>query len=161
MSTDIKLSKAQTSKIFQSDESFGSWWASLGKKALTNVAIPLARNNLPGLVSNLNSSEINKFDRKISGKGAVRAEKGFTLFISNKDMNDIIKIINSLEDSCVLIDVAETVKYEIRKQEGGFLGALLAPLATSLVQPVISSVVKGITRRGVIRVGRKYMNNTF
>ena len=76
-------------------------------------------------------------------------------------MNDIIKIINSLEDSCVLIDVAETVKYEIRKQEGGFLGALLAPLATSLVQPVISSVVKGITRRGVRRVGRKYMNNTF
>ena len=76
-------------------------------------------------------------------------------------MNDIIKIINSLEDSCVLIDVAETVKYEIRKQESGFLGALLAPLATSLVQPVISSVVKGITRRGVRRVGRKYMNKNF
>ena len=66
-------------------------------------------------------------------------------------MSDIIKIIKSLEDSCVLIDrVIETVKHE-RKQEGAFLGALLAPLAASLVQPVISSVVKGTCGRGVRR----------
>ena len=52
-------------------------------------------------------------------------------------MNDIIKIIKSLEDSGVLIDgVTQIVKDEIKKQEGGFLGALLAPLAASLVQPV-------------------------
>ena len=52
-------------------------------------------------------------------------------------MNDIIKIIKSLEDSGVLIDgVTQTVKDEIKKQEGGFLGALLAPSAASLVQPV-------------------------
>ena len=44
---------------------------------------------------------INKFERKISGKGAVRAGKGFTLFLLNEDMNDIIKIIKSLEDSSV------------------------------------------------------------
>ena len=42
MSTDIKLSKAQISKIIQSGGSFGSWLANLGKKALANVAIPLA-----------------------------------------------------------------------------------------------------------------------
>ena len=54
-------------------------------------------------------------------------------------MNYIIKIITSLDDSGALIDgVTKSVKYEIKKQEGGFLGALLAPLATSLVQPVIS-----------------------
>ena len=59
---------------------------------------------------------MNKFERKIRGKGAVRAEKGFTLFIWNEDMNDIIKIIISLEDSGVLIDrVTETVKNEIKK----------------------------------------------
>ena len=41
------------------------------------------------------------------------AGKGFTLFISNEDMDDIIRIINSLEDSRVLIDgVTETVKHE-------------------------------------------------
>ena len=123
--------------------SFGSWLGNLGKKALPNIAIPLARDNMPGLVSNLTSNEIHKFERKISGKGAVRAEKG-SLFILNENITDIIKIIKSLEDPCVLIDgVTETVKHEIKKQEGGFLGALLAPLTTSLVQPVISSVVKG------------------
>ena len=55
--------------------------ANLGKKALTNVAIPLARDNLPGLVSNLTSNAINKIKRKISGKGALRAGKVFTLLI--------------------------------------------------------------------------------
>ena len=43
-------------------------------------------------------------------------------------MNDIIKIIKSLKDSGVLID-GVTEQHEIKKQEGGFLGALLAPLA--------------------------------
>ena len=39
-------------------------------------------------------------------------------------MNDIIKTIRSLEDSGVLTDgVTETVKHEIKKQKGGFLGA--------------------------------------
>ena len=84
------------------------------KKTLTNIAIPLARDNLPGLVSYLTSNVINKFERKISGKGAVRAGKGFTLFISDKDMNDILKLIKSLEDSGILIDGdTETVKHEI------------------------------------------------
>ena len=41
----------------------------------------------------------------------MRAGKGFTLFISNEDINDFIKVIKSLEDSGVLIDrVTETVK---------------------------------------------------
>ena len=49
-------------------------------------------------------------------------------------MNDIIKIIKSLEDLGVLIGGGtETVKHEIKKQERGFLGALLAPLAVSLL----------------------------
>ena len=66
---------------------------------------------------------------KKSGKGAVRAGRGFTLFISNDDMNDFIKIIKLLEDSGVLTDgVTESVKHEIKKQEGGFLGDFLAPL---------------------------------
>ena len=52
-STDIKIIKTQISKI-QSGESFGFWLHNLGNKALTNIAIPLARyNGIPGLVSNL------------------------------------------------------------------------------------------------------------
>ena len=85
----------------------------------------------------------------------MRAGRRFTLFISNEDKNGIIKIIESLEDSNALIlCITETVKHEIKKREGGFLPALLAPLAASLVQLVISSVVKSISGRGVRR-GRK------
>ena len=116
MSTDTKLSKTQISKIIQLGGSFGSWLVNLGKKALTNIAILLARDNLPWLVSNLTSNAIYKFDRKINRKGAVRAGKGFALLVSNEDLNDIIKTIKSLEDLCVLIDgVTETVKHEIKK----------------------------------------------
>ena len=95
MSTDIKFSKTQISKTIQSGGSFGSWISSLGKKGLTNIAILLAKDNLRGLVSNLTSNAINTFERKISGKGTVRTGKGFTLFISNEDMNDINEIIKS------------------------------------------------------------------
>ena len=57
-------------------------------------------------------------------------------------MNDIIKIIKSLKDLGVLIDrVTEIVKHE-KKKEDRFFGTFLAPVAASLVQPVISSVVK-------------------
>ena len=116
MSTDIKRSKARISKIIESGGCFGSWLANLVKKAITNAAIPFATDNLPGLVTNLASYAINKFERTTSGKGAVRAMKGFTLFISNEDMNGIIKIIKSLEDSNLLIDgITETVKHEIKK----------------------------------------------
>ena len=92
MSTDTKLSKAQKSKIIQSGGSFGFWLGNLGKKALTNLAIPLVRDNLLWLVSNLASNAANKLEWKITGKRAVRAGKGFTLFISNEDMNDIVKV---------------------------------------------------------------------
>ena len=106
MSTDIKLSKTQISKIIKSGD-------------------------LPVLVSNLTASSTNKFDKKISGKAAVRPGKKFTLFISNEDMNDIVKIIKPLEDSGVLIDgVTETVKKEIKKQ-GGFLGAFSRVISTT------------------------------
>ena len=124
MSADVKLSKAQISKIIQPGVSFGSWLANIGNKALvaiTNVAVPLARDNWFGLVSNLTLTAINTFDRKINGKGAARAGKGFTLYILNEDMN-IIKIIKSLEDLGVLLDgVTETLQHEIKKDKVDFL----------------------------------------
>ena len=75
MSIDIKLNKAQISKIIKSGGSFGSWLGNLEKKALTNITVSLARDNLPGLVGNLASNAMNKYERKISGKGAVRDGK--------------------------------------------------------------------------------------
>ena len=72
ISTDLKLGITQISKIIQSGRTFCSWLDNLGKKALISIAIPLAKDNLPGLVSNLTPSAINKFDRKIIGKGYER-----------------------------------------------------------------------------------------
>ena len=54
--------------------------------------------------------------RKKTGQGGVRAGRCFTLFISTEDMDDIIKIVESLEKSGLLTDGAsETVKHEIKK----------------------------------------------
>ena len=70
----------------------------ISKKVITNFSIPVARDNLPGLesnlVSNTTSNIIKTFERKISGKGTHRSGKWCTLFILNEDMNDIFKIIS-------------------------------------------------------------------
>ena len=81
MSVDIKLSKAQISIIMQSGGSFGSWLGNLGKKALTNIPIPLARDNLPGLVSNLTPNAINKSERKTRGEGVTNLRYLFQMTI--------------------------------------------------------------------------------
>ena len=71
-------------------------------------------------------------------------------------------IIKLLADLGVLIDgVTETVKHKIKRQEGRFLGVLLSPLVASLEQPVVSSVVKSISGRGVRIEGSGYMNKKF
>ena len=54
-------------------------------------------------------------------KGAVKARKVFTFLISNENIN-IIKIVQSLEKSGLLIDGAtEIVKHEMKKQEDRFI----------------------------------------
>ena len=132
------------------------------KRSLTSVAISLARDNLPGLVSYSVSNTINKTWKKNEWKRSCKSRKGSNLFVSNEGMNDIIKIIKSLENSDVLIDgVTETVKYETKKQGDRFLGALVAPLADLLGQLVISSVVKGISERGIRKARKRYMDKNF
>ena len=57
-----------------------------------------------------------------------------TLIILNEEMDDIMKIIKSLEESGFLIkSVNETIKSEIKEQRGGFLGMLLDTLGVSLL----------------------------
>ena len=51
MSLDIKLSKAQLPKMIQSGRSFCNILGNLDKKVITDLGIPLARDNLPGLVT--------------------------------------------------------------------------------------------------------------
>ena len=126
MSMHIKLSEIETSKLFQSAGSPGSWFGkavgksvgNLGKKK-SNIELwcSFGWRCLPGLVGNIAlnaaSNAINKIERRISGKRVAKAGKEFTSLISNEDKNDIIRIIKSLEDSGVLTDgVTETVKHE-------------------------------------------------
>ena len=62
-------------------------------------------------------------------------------------MDGIIKIVESREKSGLLIDVAtETLKHQIKKQEDGFLGVVMVPVAVSLIAPVSSSLIKTIIR---------------
>ena len=74
-----------------------------------------------------------------------------TLIISNDEMDDILKIVKSLEDSGVLLKgVSETIQNEAKEQRGGFLSTLLGTLGDSLLGDVLS---KGLSGRGVIRAG--------
>ena len=54
------------------------------------------------------------------------------MIISDKELEDIMKIVKSLEESCLLIKrVNETIKDDVKVQKGGFLGILLDTLGTS------------------------------
>ena len=67
---------------------------------------------------------------EINRKRALRARKKFNLFILGEDIDEIIKIVKPLEKSRLLIDGAnETAKNGIKKQEGEFLGTIMAPMA--------------------------------
>ena len=70
-----------------------------------------------------------------SGRPSGLALRNVTLTISNKEMNDIIEIINSLEESGLLIKgVSEPIKNKVKQQKGGFLSMLLGALGASLLR---------------------------
>ena len=143
---DKKLSKAQLSEIIQSGRFLDNMMSNLVRKVLTDVFALLVGYVLPHLAYNATTSSIlGKFERRISGQGAVRAGKRFTLFISNEDMDDIIKTVESLENSGLLNDGAsKTVKHEIKRQEGGFHGAMMAPMTASLIAPMVLLLIHHI-----------------
>ena len=77
-----------------------------------------------------------------------------TLIISNDEMNDILKIVKSLEGSGVLFKgVSEKTKNEAKERKGGFLSMLLGTLGASLLGNMIAG--KGVIRsgEGIIRAG--------
>ena len=67
-------------------------------------------------------------------------------------MEDIMKIIKSLDDSVLLKEVNETIQNEIKDQKGRFLSMLLGTLGASLLGDM--QAVKGVNRagEGIIRV---------
>ena len=77
-----------------------------------------------------------------------------TLIISNDEMEDIIKIVKSLEESGLLLKgVSETVQNEAKEQKGRFLSMLLGMVGASLLGNILTGW--GINRagEGVVRAG--------
>ena len=74
-----------------------------------------------------------------------------TLIISNDEMDDILKIVKSLENSGLLLKgVSETIQHEAKEQRRGFLSMLLGTLGASLLGDILS---KDLSGKGVIRAG--------
>ena len=68
-----------------------------------------------------------------------------TLIVSNEEMNNIMKIIKSLEKSGLLIKgLSETIKKEAKEQKGGFLSMLLGTLGASLLGTLFTGKAKGV-----------------
>ena len=97
MSTDIKLSKVQISKIVQSGQFLGSLLNKLAGP-LMKIAVPLTKNISAPLGITAGASAIDAgIEKKIHGSETT------TLIISNKEMNDMMKIVQALEDSSILL----------------------------------------------------------
>ena len=86
-------------------------------------------------------------DAAIQKKKKKKNELGTTtLVFSNEDLNDIIKIVKSLEESFLLIKgVSATVENEVKEQKDRFLGMLAAMLPASLLGSALTGkdVVRG------------------
>ena len=119
------------------------------------AAIPLAKNILAPLGITDAASAIDAgVQKKIHGSGTT------TLIISNEEMNDIMKIVQALEDSNILLKgVTKTIKNETKEQKGRFLTILLSTLRNSLLGNQLAG--KGIVRagsgkkkgKGIVRAG--------
>ena len=167
LSTDIKLSKTQLSKMIQSGGFLGRLLGPLLKTGLPlikNVIKPLAKSVLIplGLTAAASAADAG-IHKKILGSGphsSSSASHNTTLIISNNEMEDIIKIVKYLEDSGLLLKaVTETVQNEVKEQKGGFLCMLLGTLSARLLGNILTG--RGINGagkgqgRGINRAGFK------
>ena len=113
------------------------------------VAMPLAKNVLAPLSLTAAMSTIDgSIQKKMHGSGV-------KLIIEQKDMNDIIKIIEALENSGILLKgVTTTIENETKEQREGFLSMLLGTLGASLLRNLLPGG-KGMTRvgEGIVRAG--------
>ena len=141
LATDIKLSKAQIKKLLQSGGFLSKFLSKLAGP-LMKVAMPLAKNVLAPLGLTAAISAIDgSMQKKIYGSGV-------NLIIEQEDMKDIMKIIEALENSGILLKgVSKTIENETKEQRGGFLSMLLGTLGASLLGNLLTSG-KDIMRAG-------------
>ena len=153
LSTDIKFSKAQLSKMIQSGGFLGKLLGPLLKAGLPlikSVIKPLAKSVLVplGLTAAASAADAG-IHKKVLGSG--RDHNNTILIISKDEMDDILKIVKSLEDSGVLLKgVGKTIQNEAKEQRGGFLSILLGTLGAALLGDILSN---GLSGKGAIRAG--------
>ena len=144
-SIDIKLSKTQLSKMIQSGGFLGRLLRPLLKTGLPlmkSVIKPLAKSVLIplGLTAAASTADAGTH-KKILGSSH---NNNTTLIISNDEMDDILKIVKSLEDSGVLLKgVCKTIQHEAKEERGGFLSMLLGTLGASLLGDILSKGLSG------------------
>ena len=105
---------------------------------MKNVFTPLAKSVsiLFGLTASATDAAVQ---REIFGSGTT------ALIISNEDIEDIVKIVKSLEELGLLIEgVSETIKNDAKEQKVRFLQMLLGTLAASMLE--VMRVVEGPNR---------------
>ena len=149
MATDIKLSKAQIKKLIQSGGFLGKLLSKLAGP-LMKVALPLTKNVLAPLGLTAAMSAIDgSIQKKIHGSGVK------LIIEEEEDMKDIMKIIEALESSGILLKgLSKTIENETKEQRGGFLSMLLGTLGDSLLGNLLTGG-KGIMRAGdgIVRAG--------
>ena len=109
------------------------------------VAMPLAKKVL-GLTPAMSAID-RSIQKEIHGSGV-------KLIIEQEDINDIIKIIEALKNSGILLKgVTKTIENETKEQRGGFLSMLLGTLGASLLGNLLTG--KGMMRagEGIVRAG--------
>ena len=106
------------------------------------VAMPLAKNVLAplGLTAAMSAND-GSIQKKIH-------DSGIKLIIEQEDMKDIMKIIEALENSGILLKgVSKTIENETKEQRGGLLSMLLGTLGASLLGNLLTDG-KAIMRAG-------------
>ena len=120
-----------------------------------NVFKPLAKSvSMPLRLTAAASATDAAIQKKWFGSGtrpSDLASRTTALIISKNEINDIIKIVESLEESGLLIKgISKTSKNEAKKQKGGFLNMLLGTLCASLLGNLLT--VKRVMRTSEVKI---------
>ena len=140
-SADIKLPKTQLSTMIQS----GGF--------LRRLLGPLLRTGLPlmkTVIQQLAKSVLIPLGLTAAASAAdagihKKSCHNTTWVISNDKMEDILKIVKSLEGSGLLLEgVSKTIKNEAKEEKGGFRSMLLGTLGAGLLGNILAH--KGVVR---------------
>ena len=129
-SANMKFSKVQVTKM--------------QKGGFLKFLIPLLKSGLPLLKSVVKPLGMMGLTAATSATDAAIKKKlgsgnHITLIISKNDMQDILKIVKSLDNSGILLNgITETVENEVKQQKGGFLSMLLGTLGASLLADLLT-----------------------